>query len=67
MDSSVTKANLNNASFQWGNNLATNCSVLVQFCLRKMHLFTGVEGSIHSVTDAKGGGQGAGPLRAYSF
>ena len=64
MDVSVTEANLNNASFQWGCNLATHCSVFVQLCLRKAHLFSGVEGSIQSVTEAKGEGLGAGPRRA---
>ena len=44
MDVSVTEANLNNASFHWGCNLATHCSVFVQLCLRKEHLFSGVEG-----------------------
>ena len=41
---SVTEANLNNASFQWGCNLTTDCSVFVQLCLRNAHLFSGVEG-----------------------
>ena len=59
MDVSVTEANLNNASFQWGCNLATHCSVFVQLCLRKEHLFSGVEGRIQSVTEL-----GAGPRRA---
>ena len=61
LDVSVTEANLNNASFQWVCNLATHCSVVVQLCLRKAHLFSGVEGSIQSVTDAKGEGLGAAP------
>ena len=64
LDVSVTEANLNNASFQWVCNLATHCSVVVQLCLRKAHLFSGVEGSIQSVTEAKGEGLGAGPRRA---
>ena len=64
MDVSVTEANLNNASFQWGCILATHCSVFVQLCLRKEHLFSRVEGSIQSVTEAKGEGLGACPLRA---
>ena len=64
MDVSVTEANLNNASFHWGCNLATHCSVFVQLCLRKAHLFSGVEGRIQSVTEAKGEGLGAGPRRA---
>ena len=64
MDVSVTEANLNNASFHWGCNLATHCSVFVQLCLRKAHLFSGVEGRIQSVTKAKGEGLGAGPRRA---
>ena len=55
---------LNNTSFQWGCNLATHCSVFVQLCLRRTHLFSGVEGSIQSVTEAKGEGLGACPLRA---
>ena len=63
MDVSVTEANLNNASFQWGCNLATHCSVFVQLCLRKAHLFSGVEGRIQSVTEAKGEGLGAGRLQ----
>ena len=46
--------------FQWGCNLATHCSIFVQLCLRKTHLFSGVEGSIQSVTDAKREGLGAG-------
>ena len=61
MDVSVTEANLNNASFQWGCNLATHCSVFVQLCLRKEHLFSGVEGSIQSLAEAKG--KGWGPAR----
>ena len=61
---SGTKANLNNASFQWGCNLATHCSVFVQLCLGKAHLFSGVEGSIQSVTEAKGGLLAG---RAYDF
>ena len=61
---SVTEASLNNASFQWGCNLSTHCSVFVQLCLRKVHLFSGVEGCIQSVTEAKGEGLGAGPRRA---
>ena len=64
MDVSVTEANLNNASFQWGCNLATHCSVFVLLCLRKAHLFSGVDGSIQSVTEAKGEGLEAGPRRA---
>ena len=32
----------------------------------RCHLFSGVEGSIQSVTEAKGGGLGAGQL-AYNF
>ena len=64
MDVSVTEANLNNASFQWGCNLATYRSVFVQLCLQKAHLFSGVEGHIQSVTEAKEKGLGAGPLRA---
>ena len=68
MDVSVTEANLNNASFQWGCNLATHCSVFVQLCLRKAHLFSGVEGSTQSVTEAKGEGLGTAPgARAYNF
>ena len=63
MDVSVTEDNLNNASFQWSCNLATRC-VFAQLCLRKAHLFSGVEGSIQSVTEAKGEGLGAGPRRA---
>ena len=61
MDGSVTEANLNNAAFQWGCNLATRRSVLVQLCLGKMHLFSGAERCIQSVTDAKGERLGAGP------
>ena len=63
MDVSVTEANLNNAYFQWSCILATHCSVFVQLCLRKEHLFSRVEGSIQSVTEAKGEGLGACPLR----
>ena len=37
-------------SFEWDCNLATHCRVFVQLCLRKTHLFSGVEGHIHSVT-----------------
>ena len=48
MDVSVTEANLNNASFQWGCKLTTHCSVFVQLCCRKAHLFSGVEGHIQS-------------------
>ena len=59
----MTNANLNNASFKWRCNLATHCSVFVQLYLRKTHLFSGVEGSIQSVTEAKGEGLGACPLR----
>ena len=55
----MTEANLNNASFQWVCNLATHCSVLVHLCLRKIHLFSGVRGSISSVTESKGEGLGA--------
>ena len=61
---SVTEANLKNASFHWGCNLATHDSVFVQMCLRKTHHFSGDEGRIQSVTDAKGEGLGAGPWRA---
>ena len=64
MDWSVTEANLNNASFHWVCNLATHCTVFVEMCLRKTHLFIGDEGRIQSVTDAKGEGLGAGPRRA---
>ena len=67
VDVSVTEANLNNASFQWGCNLATHCSVFVQLCLRKAHLFSGVEGRIQSVTEAKWEGLGAGPRRALTI
>ena len=63
MDVSVTQANLNNTSFHWGCNLATHCSVFVQMCLRKTHLFSGDEGCIQSVTDAKGEGLGAARLQ----
>ena len=58
MDVSVTKANLNNASFQWDCNLATLCSVLVPLCLRKAQMFSGVEGSIQCLTEAKRKGRG---------
>ena len=44
-------------------NLATHCSVFMQLCLRIAHLFSGVEDSIQSATEAKGEGLGAGPLR----
>ena len=67
---SVTQAHLNHVSFQWSCNLVTHYSDiivswsdLVQLTLRKMHLFSGVEGSIQSVTEAKGEGLGACPLR----
>ena len=67
MDVSVTEANLNNASFQWGSNLATHCSVFVQLLLRKTHLISGVEGSIQSMTEAKGEGLGACPWRLHTI
>ena len=51
----MTKANLNNTSFEWGCNLATHCINFVQLCL-----YSGVEGSIQSVAEAKGEGLGAG-------
>ena len=47
-----------------GCNLATHCSVFVRLGLGKTHLFSGVEGSIQSVTDAKGEGLGTSPRRA---
>ena len=49
MDVSMTVANLNNKSFHWGYNLSLHSSVLIQLCLRKTHLFSGLEGSIQSV------------------
>ena len=63
MDVSITEANLIDASFQWVCNLVTHCSVFVQLGLRKEHLFSGIEGSIQSLTEAKGEGLGACPLR----
>ena len=59
MDVFVTETNLNNASFQWICNLAAHCSVFVQLCFRKTHLFSGMEDSIQSVTEAKEEGLGA--------
>ena len=47
-----------------GFNLATHSSVFVRLSLGKMHLFSGVDGSIQSVTDAKGEGLGTSPRRA---
>ena len=48
MDVSVTKVNLINTSFWWVCNLTTHCSVLVLFCLRKTHVFSGFERPVHN-------------------
>ena len=56
----MTETNLNNTSFQWGCKLATHCNILMQLCLRKMHLFSGAEGSFQFMTEAKGEGLEAG-------
>ena len=50
--------------FWLGSNLTTHCSVFVQLCLRKTHLFSGVEGSIQSANEEKGEGLGVSPRRA---
>ena len=60
---SVTYADLNNACSQWGCNLVTHCSFFVLLYLGKTHLFSGVEGSTQSMTEAKGEGLGACQLR----
>ena len=66
LDVSVTEANLNNASFQWGCNCAAHRSVFVQLSLRKRHLFSGVAGSLQYLTESKGAG-GRRAARAYNF
>ena len=62
MDVSVTEANLNNASFQWGCNLATHCSVFVRLSLRKT--ISSMELRAASSQWLRQKGLGAGPWRA---